>query len=77
MDGMKMAEYKAMADEAAEEAAELLKMAKSKAPDGVYKEGTPAYENLIESYTVAGIATGLQFLATVPHMEMDDSGDHS
>lgn len=54
------------ADEAATEYNELLVMARSKVngPDGhlrVYTEGTPAYDNLTEAYTVQGIATGINF----------------
>lgn len=52
---------------------DFLELAREQSPDGVYREGTPEFENLTEAYISLGIANGLQFSATIPMLsELDE-----
>lgn len=55
-----------MAEEAYQDHLAFLELARAQHPDGVYREGTPEFENLTEAYISLGIATGIKFAATIP-----------
>ena len=58
--------YNELADDAVKDSEKFLALAKKQAPDNVYREGTPEYENLTESFISLGIAIGLRFAAMPP-----------
>lgn len=55
--------YNEAADEAVKDAERYLAIAKEQAPDGVYREGTEAFQNLAEGNVHLGIAIGLRYAA--------------
>jgi hypothetical protein len=73
-----MSKLNEMLDESYQDHLQFLELAREQTPDGVYREGTPEYENLTEAYIALGMALGMRFAATIPMLsEVDDSGDHS
>lgn len=63
-----------MAEEAYQDHLKFLETAREQCPDGVYREGTPEFDNLTEAYVSMGIATGIKFAATIPAESQSDGG---
>lgn len=71
--------YGTMSAEAQKDGETFLKLAKQNATDGIYREGTPEFDNLTEAYTSFGIAIALASVAAAPYLHgyFDDGSDDS